>query len=137
MLRRLSVFGSLLLAACVPQGKGVATSNPASCYTKVPTEAEAMAWRSAQRVNTAESLSRLHQKLSPQLPCSHGHRPAWCRRHQEANRGAKRSEGWRRPSRRQHILLRFPLPRHPCLTPQDRWLACPSFVHESSRCIST
>ena len=55
MLRRLSVLGSLLLAACVPQGMGVAPSYPLGCYTKVPTKAEAMAWRSAQRVNTAKS----------------------------------------------------------------------------------
>lgn len=55
MLRRFSILGSLLLAACVPQGAGVGSSTTASCYTKAPTKAEAMAWRSAQRVNTAKS----------------------------------------------------------------------------------
>jgi hypothetical protein len=56
MLRRLSVLGSLLLAACVPfQGLDLTPSAAASCYNKVPTKAEAMAWRSAQRVNTDKS----------------------------------------------------------------------------------
>jgi hypothetical protein len=55
MLRRLSVLGALLLAACVPQGPGAGSSSTAACSTKVPTKAEAMAWRSAKRVNTAKS----------------------------------------------------------------------------------
>jgi hypothetical protein len=56
MLRRLSILGSLLLAACVPfQGPSLAPSSAASCYNKVPTNAEAMAWRSALRVNTDKS----------------------------------------------------------------------------------
>jgi hypothetical protein len=56
MLRRLSILGSLLLAACVPSlGPIMAPSNAASCYNKVPTKAEAMAWRSALRVNTDKS----------------------------------------------------------------------------------
>jgi hypothetical protein len=55
MLRRLSVLGALLLAACVPQGPGAGSGSTAACSTKVPTKAEAMAWRSAQRVNTAKS----------------------------------------------------------------------------------
>lgn len=59
MLRRLSVLGSLLLAACVPfQGLDLAPSPTASCYNKVPTKAEAMAWRSALRVNTDRSYRR-------------------------------------------------------------------------------
>ena len=56
MLRRLSILGSLLLAACVPQGIGPQQS--ANCYFKPPTRAEAMAWRSAQRVNTARSYRK-------------------------------------------------------------------------------
>jgi hypothetical protein len=55
MLRRLSILGSLFLAACVPQGVGIAPINTANCYNKVPTKAEAMAWRSAQRVNTSKA----------------------------------------------------------------------------------
>jgi hypothetical protein len=56
MLRRLSILGSLLLAACVPQGMGQQQS--ANCYFKPPTKAEAMAWRSAQRVNTPKSYRK-------------------------------------------------------------------------------
>src|SRR5262245_9004953 len=56
MLRRLSILGSLLLTACVPQGIGPQQS--AGCYNNPPTEAEAMAWRSAQRVNTAKSYRK-------------------------------------------------------------------------------
>lgn len=56
MLRRLSILGSLLLAACVPSlVPSVAPNDPASCYNKAPTKAEAMAWRSALRVNTDKS----------------------------------------------------------------------------------
>jgi hypothetical protein len=56
MLRRLSVLGSLLLVACVPFQDFDPTLGPAaSCYNKVPTKSEAMAWRSAQRVNTDKS----------------------------------------------------------------------------------
>ena len=56
MLRRLTILGSLLLAACVPQGMGQQQSS--NCYFKPPTKAEAMAWRSAQRVNTAKSYRK-------------------------------------------------------------------------------
>jgi hypothetical protein len=58
MLRRLSILGSLLLAACVPQGPGIGPQQSANCYFKPPTKAEAMAWRSAQRVNTAKSYRK-------------------------------------------------------------------------------
>jgi hypothetical protein len=54
MLRRLSILGSLLLAACVPQG-GLTPIKAASCALNPPTGPEAMAWRSAKRVNTAKS----------------------------------------------------------------------------------
>ena len=56
MLRRLSVLGSLLLAACVPaQGPGGALYGQASCYITPPTRAEAAAWRAAQSTNTARA----------------------------------------------------------------------------------
>jgi hypothetical protein len=54
MLRRLSILGSLLLAACVP-GLGPGVAPTISCYTKVPTKAEAGAWRSAQKANTPKA----------------------------------------------------------------------------------
>lgn len=52
MLRRLSILGSLLLAACVPQ---VPQVMPTAYYNKVATKAEANAWRAAQRLNTANA----------------------------------------------------------------------------------
>lgn len=55
MLRRLSVLGTLLLAACTPQGPGLSLNTLANCYTNVPTDAEAAAWRAAQRANTARA----------------------------------------------------------------------------------
>ena len=55
MLRRLSILGSLLLAACVPAQWPGSVAPPTSCYNKVPTPVEAMAWRSAQRVNSAKA----------------------------------------------------------------------------------
>ena len=55
MLRRLSILGSLLLAACVPQGVGLRPISTTNCYNKAPTKAEATAWRSAQRINTAKA----------------------------------------------------------------------------------
>lgn len=57
MLRRLSVLGSILLAACVP-ATGPGAKDTAACYDKVPSKAEAMEWRSAQRVNTAKSYRK-------------------------------------------------------------------------------
>ncbi len=55
MLRRLSILGSLLLAACVPAGYNVPPGSAASCYTRPPTQAEAGAWRNARQVNTARA----------------------------------------------------------------------------------
>lgn len=52
MLRRLSILASLLVAACVPAGGPNSTAN---CHNNPPTKAEAMAWRSAQRSNSAKS----------------------------------------------------------------------------------
>ena len=53
--RRLSVFGTLLLAACTPQGPSLSVDSLASCYTNVPTKAEAAAWNVARRANTAQA----------------------------------------------------------------------------------
>src|SRR4051812_35747513 len=58
MLRRLSLFGYLLLTACMPQGYGPAPNTADNCYFKPPTKTEAMAWRSAQRVNTSKSYRK-------------------------------------------------------------------------------
>ena len=56
MLRRLSVLGSLLLAACVPAlGPSVPPGSAASCYNKVPSRAEAAAWSAAKNVNSAQA----------------------------------------------------------------------------------
>ena len=55
MLRRLSVLGSLLLAACVPTPGPGNSGLAVSCYDKVPTKAEAAAWRSAQNANSAKA----------------------------------------------------------------------------------
>lgn len=54
MLRRLSILGSLLLAACVPS-LGPAGWTPSGYHNKVPTKAEAAAWRATQRANTASA----------------------------------------------------------------------------------
>lgn len=52
MLRRLSILGSLLLAACVPvQGPGGLV--PARNYTRIPGTAEIAAWQAARRADTA------------------------------------------------------------------------------------
>ncbi len=51
MLRRLSILGSLLLAACVPTQ--VPQLQPSGYYNKVATKAETADWRAAQRANTA------------------------------------------------------------------------------------
>ena len=55
MFRRLSILGTLLLAACVPSyGPGALTST-ASCFNKAPTKAETTAWRKALTANTAKA----------------------------------------------------------------------------------
>lgn len=54
MLRRLSILGSLLLAACVPS-LGPAGWAPSGYYNRVATKAETAAWRAAQRANTARA----------------------------------------------------------------------------------
>ena len=55
MLRRLSVLGTLLLAACTTQGPGLSFNSLASCYTNVPTKDEAAAWSAARRADTAKA----------------------------------------------------------------------------------
>ena len=53
MLRRLSVLGSLLLAACVPTQ--VPELQPAGYYNKVTTRAERADWRATRRADTAQA----------------------------------------------------------------------------------
>src|SRR3954452_9902295 len=53
--RRLSVLGTLLLAACTPQGPFLSSNSLANCYTNVPTKDEAAAWNTASRANTAKA----------------------------------------------------------------------------------
>jgi hypothetical protein len=52
-LRRLSVLGSLLLAACIPTQ--VPELHPSGYYNRVATREETAAWRAAQRANTAHA----------------------------------------------------------------------------------
>lgn len=60
MLRRLSILGSLLLAACVPTY--VPPLQPSGYYNRVATKAETAAWREAQRINTARAYRNfIHQ----------------------------------------------------------------------------
>jgi hypothetical protein len=53
MLRRLSILGSLLLAACVPNY--VPPLQPSGYYNRVATKEETAAWRAALRINTASA----------------------------------------------------------------------------------
>src|SRR5690349_11200727 len=55
MFRRLSVLGTLLLAACTPQGPNLSVNSLANCYFNVPTKAESDAWNAARRANTAKA----------------------------------------------------------------------------------
>ena len=51
VLKRLSILGTMILAACVP-ASGPGRDMPSSYYNKVATKAETNAWRAAQRTNT-------------------------------------------------------------------------------------
>lgn len=62
MFRRLSVLGTLLLAACTPQGPGVTLSALANCYSNAPSDAEASAWREARRADTAKAYRSFVKK---------------------------------------------------------------------------
>jgi hypothetical protein len=55
MFRRLSVLGTLLLAACTPQGPGLSKTALSSCVTNAPSSAEAAAWRAAVKNKTAQA----------------------------------------------------------------------------------
>src|SRR5262245_12565557 len=55
MLRRLSVLGTLLLAACTSQGPNLSIDSLANCYSNVPTREEAAAWSAARRADTAKA----------------------------------------------------------------------------------
>lgn len=60
MLRRLSILGSLLLAACVPNY--VPPLQPSGYYNRVATKEETAAWRAALRINTANAYRTfIHQ----------------------------------------------------------------------------
>jgi len=53
MLRRLTVIGSMLLAACVPVRSPAPL--PSGYYNKEATRQETADWAAAQRVNTADA----------------------------------------------------------------------------------
>lgn len=53
-LRRLSILGSMVLAACVPWQRNVGPiSGAPNCYDYSPSKTELAAWRAAIRTNTA------------------------------------------------------------------------------------
>jgi hypothetical protein len=51
-LKRLSILGSMLLAACVPSQRLPGPQTPANCYNNSPSTIELAAWRYAVRQNT-------------------------------------------------------------------------------------
>jgi hypothetical protein len=51
-LKRLSILGSMLLAACVPSQRLPGPQTPANCYNNSPSTTELAAWRRAVRQNT-------------------------------------------------------------------------------------
>jgi hypothetical protein len=51
-LKRLSILGSMLLAACVPSQRLPGPQMPANCYNNSPSSSELAAWRAAIRQNT-------------------------------------------------------------------------------------
>jgi hypothetical protein len=55
LLRRLSILGSMILAACVPVAGLKSPTYPANCYNQTPTRPELAAWRAAVKSNTAKA----------------------------------------------------------------------------------
>lgn len=51
-LKRLSILGSMVLAACVPSLRAPGPQTPAECYNNSPSVLELIAWRAAVRQNT-------------------------------------------------------------------------------------
>jgi hypothetical protein len=55
-LRRLSILGSMLVAACVPTQRTYGpTSGAPNCYNYAPSQTELAAWRATIRANTASA----------------------------------------------------------------------------------
>jgi hypothetical protein len=62
-LRRLSILGSMLLAACVPSQRNVGpVSGAPDCYNYSPSKSELAAWRAAIRANTASAYRSFIRK---------------------------------------------------------------------------